>query len=325
MTVDPARHFLEADLALERERVAQEQAERQAAVDRLRRKVAPTLGLQLPDGTIPPDQTPRPLGLDTAESYALKRWSPVRSRWPEVHEYDDRVRQLEGKQAGINTELQALQDQVRQAEIADRDALSLWAVDHRGPRPLPTLPGIEQRIGELGAERDALTLAMQRTLDEKVAYVEKQRARLIREAQKARKRALERLREEITHVEEARTEAADCVAAERWAADYPEESANASDLRLQLMKGGRLTRALPDFKGLAVAEQAIEWLRDDAAWLDIALERDQDDELDIRKQAVWESTPEGNEALNKEKQRIRAALVPRNVREAGWESDERDI
>lgn len=317
---DLAGHFLEADVALERERVAKEEAERQAAVDRLRRKVAPALGLQLPDGTVPPDWTPRPLGLDTAESYALKRWSPVRSRWPEVHEYDDRVRQLEGKQAELNTQIAALQEQLRPAEVADTEALARWAQDHNGARPLPTVPGIEQRIGELTAERDALTLAMQQTLDEKTAHAAKHRDRLVRDAQKARKRGLEQLRDAITHVEQARTEAADCVAAERWAGDYPPESANASDLRLQFMKGGRLTNALPDFKGLAVAEQAIEWMRDDATWLDTALDKQDEDELDPHDGPVWEESPEGREAIARANQRIAEGLRPRNVHAAGWEN-----
>jgi len=51
------------------------------------------------------------------------------------------------------------------------------------------------------------------------------------------------------------------------------------------------------------------------------LEREQQnrDELDIREDAVWESTPEGDEALNREKKRIIAGLAPRHTREAGWE------
>jgi hypothetical protein len=42
---------------------------------------------------------------------------------------------------------------------------------------------------------------------------------------------------------------------------------------------------------------------------------------DIRNQAVWEKTPEGDKALTREKQRILEGLKPKNVTRAGWEDD----
>ena len=100
---------------------------------------------------------------------------------------------------------------------------------------------------------------------------------------------------------------------------YPSEDADANSLRLHLLKGGRLTNAIPEFKGLALMSQIAEWLRQDAAWLDHALADEPDDaELDIRQDAVWERTEEGDAALERERQRVLEGLRPRHVRQAGW-------
>jgi hypothetical protein len=41
-------------------------------------------------------------------------------------------------------------------------------------------------------------------------------------------------------------------------------------------------------------------------------------ELDPRKDALWEATPEGNAALNRERGRLREAAEQRNHRAPGW-------
>lgn len=161
--------------------------------------------------------------------------------------------ELERKQTGLNAEIIAAQEQLRSARDTDCERLAAWVVDRQGDRPLPLLPGIERRIVDLEQERDALTTATARVLDEKERFVAKHRSRHVREASKARARAIERLEQTISACEEARAEAVDCVAAQRWAAEYPAESADASSLRVGFMKGGRLTTCLPEFRGLAVA------------------------------------------------------------------------
>jgi len=198
--------------------------------------------------------------------------------------------------------------------------LATWVAEPHGDRPSPLAPGIEPRIADLAAERDALTTAVERVLDEKERYVTKHRGRLTREAEKACARAVERLAQAISAVEEARAEAVDCVAAQRWAAEFPGERADAGSLRLEHMRGGRLSSALPDFKGLAVSVQVIEWLRDDSRWLATVLgdEQRQRDEVDPHHEAIWESSPEGRKAINLANQRIAEQTAPRNVGKAGW-------
>ncbi len=278
----------------------------------------------LPPDTVPLHRTPRADGLaiDTSVGrYALKRRSPFRNRWPDVCEFDERVAQLEAKQAGLNAELVAAREQLTRAREADRESLARWVADSSGDRPLPAAPGVAQRITDLEQERDALTTATEHVLDAKTAYVEKHRGRLVREAGKARARAVEQLGQAITAVEEVRAEAADCVAAQRWATEYPGEAANPSGLRLELVKGGRLSSALSDYKGLAVASQVTEWLRDDARWLGNLLEREQEkQELDPHHEAVWEQSPEGRKAVVLANKRVEQSLRPKNTRQAGWEN-----
>ena len=44
----------------------------------------------------------------------------------------------------------------------------------------------------------------------------------------------------------------------------------------------------------------------------------EDGELDPRADALWEATPEGNAALNRERGRLREAALARNHRAPGW-------
>jgi hypothetical protein len=320
MTPDPAKHFLKADIALERERVAQEQQARKMAVERLTNKVAPVLfGPDAPGNTSSPA---RPPGFDRSdEAYARRRWSPRRSRWPQVHEYDRTVQELERRQADLNAQAIGLRERHAEAVTADREALAVWAAGGTGTRPTPTASALEQRIDEIDQERDALELAVRNGLDEKERFVDKNRGRLVREAEKAHARAVEKLQQAITAVEQARADAIETVAAERWGLEYPSEDANAGSLRLPQLKGGRLTSAIPEFKGLALAGQVIEWLREDAAWLGSVLDDEQhDDQTDPHFEAVWEASPEGQAAMRLANKRLAEGLKPRNVNRAGWEA-----
>ncbi len=186
--------------------------------------------------------------------------SPRQSRWRDIQELDERAARFEQQQANLISEIAAAQDQLTAAREADRKTLGAWIADERGERPIPTVPGIEQRIIDLEAEVDPLTTATGDVLREKAEFVERHRGRLVKDAAKVRSRAIERLQAAITVVEEARAEAAGTVAVERWAREFPSEQADAASLRLERMRGGRLTRGLPDFKGLAVAAQVCEWL-----------------------------------------------------------------
>lgn len=284
----------------------------------------------LPRPAVPPesmraDERPDGLAIDVdAGAYARKRWSPsrwnpFRSRWPEVAELDERVYRLEQRQADTLAELVALREQHTEAVRADESALADWVADPEGDRPLPTAPGVEQRVSELERERDALEVATRRVLDEKDRYVQANRRRLRSEAAKARADAAKHLDELIDTVAEAREQVVACVEAERWAAHFPAEDADPASLRLPLVRGGRVSRALPELRTQVAASQVLELLRHDSQWLNGATaDAEPDGELDPDKQAIWETSDEGRAALQRKNEQVREGLAPRNVREAGW-------
>jgi hypothetical protein len=315
-TVDPGQQLLQLDLERERGRVAAERQERL-------RKAPPPLDQPPPfDGVVRLHETPRPDGLAvdvSIGSYALKRLSPFRNRWPEVHKFDERVTRLEQKQADLNAELLGLQEQLVQAEAADHEALAQWVATQVGERPLPTAPSVEQRINERTAERDALTAAQQNVLDEKHAFVEKHRGRLVREAGKTRERALAKLHETIAAVEAARAELVEARSVRRWAEHYPAEEATSDDIQVSMLAGGLQnpvrqtlgTNALIPFSAVVGALQA------DADTLLAGIPGRDDGEPDIR-DALWLQTDEGIAAQNRERERLREAAEQRNHRQSGW-------
>jgi hypothetical protein len=320
---NPSQRFLDLQVKEERERVAKE---KEQASQRLRARVAPILGV-VPDvpapDVVPLHQTPRPDGLavDTSiASYAFKRWSPFRKRWPDVLAFDERVRELEHQQAAVNQKLVEAHEELAAAEAADQELLATWVANPSGTRPQPEAPGAELRIRDLEREREALELAVRRVLDDKSDFVAQHRARLIREARKATAKAVKQLHEKVEAVEQARAEAVDCVVAQHWAKHFPGEDANAGSLRLALIKGGRVVKALNGYLGQIVSTQALELLREDADWIGRVLEPKEDDgELDVLGgDPFWEQSPEGREAVVRANKKAAEMLQPRHTRVAGW-------
>ena len=278
----------------------------------------------LPEGVVPLHATLRADGLAvdrSIEAAVFRRWSPFRrDRWPEVHEFDARVGRLEERHTDMNEQLVALREQLRVAETADRDALAAWLEDSSGTRPLPAAPGIEQRIGELEHERDAIETAMVNAGIAKAEYVAKHRGRLQQEAAKARKASVQKLAEAIDALEQARAAVVEDVRDERWASAFPGPDADAGNLRLAMVRGGRVVKAIPEVGQLA-AERVFATLRADSAWLDeVAAPHEQAaGEPDPHHEAIWEQTDEGRRANYLADRRVRQGLTPRNLHRAGWE------
>jgi len=156
-------------------------------------------------------------------------------------------------------------------------------------------------------------------LASKAAFVERHRGRLVRDAAAARELATNKLRDTIAALEHARATAVEALEAERWAKEFPAETANASTLQTGYMKGGRLSRAMPGGRTLTSPSALIAWFLDDAAWLDSALGEDGERALDPHERAIWEDTPEGKSAIQLANQRVAAGLKPRDLRQAEWE------
>jgi hypothetical protein len=106
----------------------------------------------------------------------------------------------------------------------------------------------------------------------------------------------------------------------RWAQKFPGEEANTDELLLAQLAGGLLQPVRRTLGTIAQVsfQNVADALRADADALRAGLPKGEDG-LDLRRQAIWESTDEGQSALNAEKARLREAVQPRNVQRAGWE------
>ncbi len=288
-------------------------AEWDAAIERENRELALVeMKLKAEEAKLPAF---RPYPAFDPPTSTYKRFSPTRNRWPEVADFDRRVDELERRQASLNDELRALEEQHRASGITDRERLAGWMADGNGERPEPTAPAVEARIEELTANRDALSLAVLRVLDEKDSFVQKHRGRLTKDAGKAKTEAAVRLQQLVDELERARDEVVDLRRAELWAALYPREQASAA-LDEQYIMCGRKARALPELSARAGIAALFELLREDAAFLEQVADSEQRAILEDRdprhdENTVWTDTPEGEQARKRQakesEERIKAA------------------
>jgi hypothetical protein len=165
-----------------------------------------------------------PADLASLQTNVWRRLSPARNRWPEILEFDQRVAELEMRQAEKATELRELNDREIAAPAADADRLATWQLDgEKGPRPEPELPGIKEQIRKRQEDWEALTRAIERVLVEKAALVEKHRSKLIKEADAQTEDAHARYLKLIHQAEAARDDLRTMRRAGVWARLYPSE------------------------------------------------------------------------------------------------------
>jgi len=136
-----------------------------------------------------------------------------------------RALEFERRQAELTQKLQALHAELAAAPAADRDALAGWQLaGGRGSRPSPTVEPLEEEIAARQADNDALTLAVQRTMQEKASYVEKHRGRLVKDARKAVEEAHARTVALAEALEQARQVLVEQRQTELWCLLYPAEA-----------------------------------------------------------------------------------------------------
>jgi hypothetical protein len=265
----------------------------------------------------PASQTPFPPKLEQAGP--LRRFSPRKS-WPEVRELDRRMDRLDEQRVRIGERIGALEQAVRAATLADKQALADWQLGgEKGSRPGATAPALEAELAQARADHDATAVAEDSILKEKTSFVAKHRKRLVADAGKGRAQAVARFREAIAALEAAREEVLEALRAEQWAKRFPGEEANADALGLQLIRGGRVSKAWPELRTITTAASVFAYLMDDAAWLERALADPSERPVDPHEQSIWEDSPEGREAMVLANERVGKQLAPRDVREAAWQ------
>jgi hypothetical protein len=146
--------------------------------------------------------------------------------------------------------------------------------DRRGSRPEPQADALEAAIKARQADFDGLTLAIGKTLEEKVDFVEKHRRRLREEADRDVEAAHERLAAAIEEVAEARDQLVDSRDMAVWAGVYPNGNTGVSP-QTNLLAGGIVRAKRPQECAYGVLglvsqlriDRVLDALRIDAAWL----------------------------------------------------------
>jgi hypothetical protein len=244
--------------------------------------------------------------------------NPRNRRSRELAGFDEKVAALSARLGEANARILDLQSQRQGAPERDTERLAQWHLEGaRGQRPEPEAGTFEQAIRDAEADRDGLQRAVDQVLDEKAAWVERHREKLVSDA--AGETATARLEYEqaIEALEAARATLIDARLTELWALTFPSEVASRQPLRMQSLARaltGRLERA-------GVGKFAIDapvmgrLLREDAEALAVAIDPEQKALLagtDARAGgALWEDSDQGQDL----KQRAMREAAQREQRE----------
>ena len=118
---------------------------------------------------------------------------------------------------------------------------------------------------------------------------------------------------------EAREEVVGLVQAEVWSVEYPGEKADPSAMALQMVRGGLVVPTIPSYRSSLAMVSVLETLEADAKWLDeVAEKRVEEGELDPNREAIWETSEEGQEALDRRHKRDRERLEETMGPRVGW-------
>jgi len=133
--------------------------------------------------------------LGRAERRAWLGVVPRKSAWPELDQLDQRVAELQHRHAEAQERVRTLTEQRANAPTVDADAIARWELNHRkGPKPKPTAETLDAEIVDAERDRDGLETAIDLALEEKAAYIEKHRARLVNVAEQQTEEAHQRMR-----------------------------------------------------------------------------------------------------------------------------------
>ena len=248
------------------------------------------------------------LELASEEGSWLGRLSPRRNPWPELTALDERIAELDGEQATALADVQALEQEIREAEERDRVALGQWHADGgSGERPQPSAPAVAERLERRREDSSALPNAAATAVAEKIAFVRRHRGRLVRRADERVQELAEQYIGLIAALEACRGDLLAAREAALWARLYP--SASAMREPPQALALGLRKPAMEAFGHPLRLEPARLWdlLRRDAELIPNAIADEQKRELDgpdphDPRSAVWAESAEGQERDRAERQ-----------------------
>jgi hypothetical protein len=245
------------------------------------------------------------LQLAGEEGSWLGRLSPRRNLWPELVELDATIFKFDTEQAAAVADVQALEQELREAEESDRAALARWHVgEGTGERPEPSAPRVAERLSQRRADADALPAAAAEAVTAKVQFVNRNRKRLVERADKHVEELAERYNGLIAALEECREDLLAGRTTALWTRLYP--SASATQEPPHSMVLGLSKPAVEAFGHPNRVEPGALWrfLRADAKLVPTAIGDQQKQELegpDPQRSAIWAESPEGQERAQAER------------------------
>lgn len=247
-----------------------------------------------------------------SEASFLQRMSPRRNPWPEMAALDARIAGLDAKGEQAGADMQRLSAALREADAADRTALSKWHEQGgKGTRPTPRAPAIRDELERTQADREAIADAGAKVAAEKASYVESNRKRLARVADDAVDKLAGQYRQAVDEAERVRADLLEARAAALFVRLYPSPLAGhgpptpiALGLRQVMQETlGTTTTLQPD--------RLFALLRHDAALLPEAMDPAQREALgegDAKRKTIWADTEEGQQLEQSERREALANL-----------------
>ncbi|MEJ7567781.1 MAG: hypothetical protein WKF41_05905 [Gaiellaceae bacterium] len=274
----------------------------------------------------PPDPRSGPAFelLRRGEGSALARISPRRNRWPELRLIDERVAEIDQRQARASAELQDTRERRQGADGRYQSALADWlAAGQPGERPVSEAAELEERGAVLAAEIAAHDLVRERVLEERVAFVVQRRTALVRDVEKELEERRARCLALLDELEHARDDLSALAQTGAWARLYPSEALTAAPPYAGAIVGARLKiqeRHLPGIKAQLPAVSIFALLRADVDHCASAITLEQAAAAEGKttsvltgRDASWAGRAEDHERERKEKQ----ARIDDYVREWG--------
>jgi hypothetical protein len=159
----------------------------------------------------------------TEEQRAQRNSRPRTRRWRGLAKLDDKIDKLAHRQADAAASLQRVEESLRRAPEDDAHTLASWlAGGEKGDRPAASLYERERERDAARLLLDAIAVELDDALAERLAYIEKHRARMLEDAQRDVAEARDALLGHVRGLHELRDVLLTARETLAWAATYPE-------------------------------------------------------------------------------------------------------